>query len=239
MTLQNLLKNPLYAGAYAYGPRAVDPRGSSRGGPARAGGCGRRPSGCVLLPDRLPGLHRLGAVRAQPGAAAREPGAGRDAGRGAAGDGACWPGSSCARGAGTASRCATAGGGPAHLCVQSAAQRLRRGAVSARGWRRPLDQYVSQQVLAALAARGAGVVAGGGPASGARARRAWPGCGSSGGSGRGMKPSGRARQYPPGRAGEPAGGAGAGARVGSEAGGPAASSTPKHQRVRRSARPAS
>ncbi|MDP9373946.1 MAG: recombinase family protein [Chloroflexota bacterium] len=43
MTLQNLLKNPLYAGAYAYGRRQVDPRTARPGRPST----GRR----VIAPD--------------------------------------------------------------------------------------------------------------------------------------------------------------------------------------------
>jgi DNA invertase Pin-like site-specific DNA recombinase len=54
MTLQNLLRNPIYAGAYAYGRRQVDPRHQRPGRPST----GRRmidPSAwLVLLPDRLP-----------------------------------------------------------------------------------------------------------------------------------------------------------------------------------------
>jgi DNA invertase Pin-like site-specific DNA recombinase len=54
MTLQNLLRNPIYAGAYAYGRRQVDPRRQRPGRPSS----GRRvidPEGwVVLLPDRLP-----------------------------------------------------------------------------------------------------------------------------------------------------------------------------------------
>ncbi|MBA2767706.1 MAG: recombinase family protein [Sporichthyaceae bacterium] len=54
MTLQNLLRNPIYAGAYAYGRRQVDPRRQRPGRPSS----GRRvidPEGwLVLLPDRLP-----------------------------------------------------------------------------------------------------------------------------------------------------------------------------------------
>ena len=54
MTLQDLLRNPIYAGAYAYGRRQVDPRRQRPGRPHT----GRRvidPAGwLVLLPDRLP-----------------------------------------------------------------------------------------------------------------------------------------------------------------------------------------
>jgi DNA invertase Pin-like site-specific DNA recombinase len=54
MTLQNLLRNPIYAGAYAYGRRQVDPRRQRPGRPST----GRRvidpEAWVVLLPDRLP-----------------------------------------------------------------------------------------------------------------------------------------------------------------------------------------
>ena len=54
MTLQNLLKNPIYAGAYAYGRRQVDPRTAQPGRP----GTGRRvidpDEWYVLLQDRCP-----------------------------------------------------------------------------------------------------------------------------------------------------------------------------------------
>ena len=54
MTLQDLLRNPIYAGAYAYGRRQVDPRRQRPGRPHT----GRRvidpAEWLVLLPDRLP-----------------------------------------------------------------------------------------------------------------------------------------------------------------------------------------
>lgn len=54
MTLQNLLKNPLYAGAYAYGRRQIDPRTKQPGRPST----GRRvidpDEWYVLLYDRCP-----------------------------------------------------------------------------------------------------------------------------------------------------------------------------------------
>ncbi len=54
MTLQNLLKNPIYAGAYAYGRRQVDPRTKQPGRPST----GRRvitpDEWYVLLQDRSP-----------------------------------------------------------------------------------------------------------------------------------------------------------------------------------------
>ncbi len=54
MTLQNLLKNPIYAGAYAYGRRQVDPRTQQPGRPST----GRRvidpDAWYVLLQDRCP-----------------------------------------------------------------------------------------------------------------------------------------------------------------------------------------
>jgi DNA invertase Pin-like site-specific DNA recombinase len=52
--LQNLLKHPIYAGAYAYGRRQIDPRRKIPGRPA-TGRVVRRAEEClVLLKDRLP-----------------------------------------------------------------------------------------------------------------------------------------------------------------------------------------
>jgi DNA invertase Pin-like site-specific DNA recombinase len=56
MTLQNMLKNPVYAGAYAYGRRRVDPRRKKPGRPGT--GYVTRPTPSeewhVLIKDRLP-----------------------------------------------------------------------------------------------------------------------------------------------------------------------------------------
>jgi hypothetical protein len=56
MTLQNMLKNPVYAGAYAYGRRRVDPRTKKPGRPGT--GYVTRPTPSeewhVLIKDRLP-----------------------------------------------------------------------------------------------------------------------------------------------------------------------------------------
>src|SRR6266851_2923824 len=53
-TLQNLLKHPVYAGAYVYGRRPVDPR-RQRGGRPDTGRTVAAPDNwLVLLPDRLP-----------------------------------------------------------------------------------------------------------------------------------------------------------------------------------------
>lgn len=86
MTLQNLLKNPIYAGAYAYGRRQSDPRRQRRGQPS-TGRVVRQPEEWyVLLHDRYPAyiswdqyeqnLARLQANRARadtPGAIRRGP----------------------------------------------------------------------------------------------------------------------------------------------------------------------
>ena len=53
-TLQNLLHHPIYAGAYRYGHRPIDPRKKQPGRPS-TGKQVRRPEECtVLLRDRLP-----------------------------------------------------------------------------------------------------------------------------------------------------------------------------------------
>jgi DNA invertase Pin-like site-specific DNA recombinase len=75
MPLQNLLKNPIYAGAYAYGRRQVDPRKQQPGRPT-TGRLTRRPQDYqVLLQDHVPAyiswqqyehnLARLAANRAR------------------------------------------------------------------------------------------------------------------------------------------------------------------------------
>lgn len=54
MTLQNILRNPMYAGAYTYGRRAIDPRRKIPGRPA-TGRTVVRPEDCkVFLKDRFP-----------------------------------------------------------------------------------------------------------------------------------------------------------------------------------------
>src|SRR6476661_5074386 len=52
-TLGEMLTNPAYAGAYAYGRRAVDPRRQRPGHPG-SGRVGGEPGGMVLLRDRWP-----------------------------------------------------------------------------------------------------------------------------------------------------------------------------------------
>jgi DNA invertase Pin-like site-specific DNA recombinase len=54
MTLQNLLRNPLYAGAYAYGRRPVDPRRQQPGRPSTGRVVAEPAAWRVLLKDRLP-----------------------------------------------------------------------------------------------------------------------------------------------------------------------------------------
>src|SRR5262245_4421708 len=75
MTLQNLLKNPLYAGAYAYGRRQVEPRHKQPGRPTTGRLTRRRQDYHVLLRDHVPAyiswqqyeqhLGRLAANRAR------------------------------------------------------------------------------------------------------------------------------------------------------------------------------
>ena len=62
MTLQNTLKNPIYAGAYAYGKRRIDPAGKSPDDPYRKdGGASRRVARAHQ--GSSAGLHKLGAMR--------------------------------------------------------------------------------------------------------------------------------------------------------------------------------
>src|SRR5687767_11840325 len=53
-TLQNLLKHPLYAGAYVYGRRPVDPRRQRAGRPDTGRTVAGADDWLVLLKDRLP-----------------------------------------------------------------------------------------------------------------------------------------------------------------------------------------
>src|SRR5262245_6961145 len=54
MTLQNLLKNPIYAGAYAYGRRPVDPRRQTSGHSRTGRTTAVAADWLALLRDRLP-----------------------------------------------------------------------------------------------------------------------------------------------------------------------------------------
>jgi len=54
MTLQNLLKHPLYAGAYVYGRRLVDPRRQRPGRPSTGRVVTPRAEWLAFLPDRCP-----------------------------------------------------------------------------------------------------------------------------------------------------------------------------------------
>ena len=62
MTLQNVLKNPIYAGAYAYGRRQVDARHKQPGRPEyRSGGAGAPGLSCVVARSSAR-VHHVGAV---------------------------------------------------------------------------------------------------------------------------------------------------------------------------------
>jgi DNA invertase Pin-like site-specific DNA recombinase len=75
MTLQNMLKHPLYAGAYAYGRRQVDPRKKQPGRPSTGRVMRPRHAYHALLPEQVPAyitwaqyeqnLARLAANRAR------------------------------------------------------------------------------------------------------------------------------------------------------------------------------
>jgi hypothetical protein len=54
MTLQNLLKHPIYAGAYAYGRRQVDPRRQQAGRPSSGRVVAEPSDWFVLIKDVLP-----------------------------------------------------------------------------------------------------------------------------------------------------------------------------------------
>jgi hypothetical protein len=149
MTLQNLLKNPLYAGAYAYGRRQVDPRRQHPGRPST----GRRVLGpdawAVLLPDRVPAsiaweqyernLARLQANQAR----ADQPGAVRQGSALLAGLVVC---ARC--GARLTVRYGGSGDRPTYVCARQLSDYGGAGCQQLAG---PcLDRFVSHQVLAAL-----------------------------------------------------------------------------------------
>ena len=81
-TLSNLLRNPIYAGAYAYGRRPTDPRRRQPGRPATGRTVAAPEHWEVLLKDRLPAyiswaqyernLHQLAANTAQAGGVVRQ-----------------------------------------------------------------------------------------------------------------------------------------------------------------------
>jgi len=81
-TLSNLLHNPIYAGAYAYGRRPTDPRRRQPGRPASGRTVAAPEDWEVLLKDRLPAyiswaqyernLHQLAANTAQAGGVVRQ-----------------------------------------------------------------------------------------------------------------------------------------------------------------------
>jgi DNA invertase Pin-like site-specific DNA recombinase len=54
MTLQNVLKHPIYAGAYAYGRRRVDPRKKKPGRPSTGRTVAPQEAWHILIKDRLP-----------------------------------------------------------------------------------------------------------------------------------------------------------------------------------------
>src|SRR4051812_16494839 len=67
-TLSEMLRNPIYAGAYTYGRRAIDPRRQVPGRP----GTGRVAAGGADQGSGA-GLHELGQLRAEPGASGSQP----------------------------------------------------------------------------------------------------------------------------------------------------------------------
>jgi len=152
MTVQNRLKNPIYAGAYAYGRRQVDPRRQTPGR-RRTGRATIVPEGWVaLLRDRLPAsltwdqyeqhLAQFHANQARPDAT-----------------GAVRRGPALLAGLVVCARCGARlyvryDGGAGALRPTYVCQRLRSTYADRSGQAiaaRPLERVVSEQVLAALA----------------------------------------------------------------------------------------
>lgn len=150
MTLQNVLKNPLYAGAYAYGRRQIDPRRQQPGRPST----GRHVLGPndwpILLPDRCPAYisweqyeRNLARLRANQ-ARADAMGAVRHGSALLAGLVAC---GRC--GARMTVRYGGSGDRPTYVCSRQLSD--YGGEVCQQLAGPCLDRFVSQQVLAALA----------------------------------------------------------------------------------------
>ena len=87
-TVYNILRHPIYAGAYCYGRSRSDPRRKVPGRPLSGRVRVPRDEWAVLLRRHAPGVHLLGSIRGQPGAAPAEPVLVRDLGSTASGIGA-------------------------------------------------------------------------------------------------------------------------------------------------------
>ena len=79
-TVYNVLRHPIYAGAYCYGRSRSDPRRKVPGRPLSGRVRVPRDEWAVLLHDMLPTYIILGSIRGQPGAAPAEPVLVRDVG---------------------------------------------------------------------------------------------------------------------------------------------------------------
>ena len=150
MTLQNLLKHPLYAGAYAYGRRQVDPRRQQPGRPSTGRVVMAAPEWLAFLPDRCPAYiswdqyeanrARLHANRARAEAM-----------------GAPRPGPALLAGLVVCARCGGRlmvryGGSPGRHTYECSRLRGNYGGPNCQHVAGPcLDAFVGQQVLAALA----------------------------------------------------------------------------------------
>ena len=145
----NLLHHPSYAGAYRFGHRPIDPRRKQPGRPT-TGKLIRRPEEClVLIRDRLAGVHHLGSVPGQPGAARRQPGAaGRPAHR--ARGPRCWP--ACCDAGGVAGGCSCVYSGPKNRpCYNCTRGSADYGDPLCQSLSGPvLDDLVAGQILAAV-----------------------------------------------------------------------------------------
>ena len=120
-TLYEMLRHPVYAGAYVYGRYPCDPTRRAAG--AVEVGPPDGPPGGVGVPAQgpRPGVHHLGAVRGEPAAAGRE----RPGPRGRAA--ASGRGPTLLNGLGAVRPVWPADGGPQRAADSQPAVRLRRG----------------------------------------------------------------------------------------------------------------
>jgi len=149
MTLQHLLKHPLYAGAYAYGRRQADPRRQQPGRPSTGRVVMARPDWLAFLPDQCPAYIAVEQHEANPARLRENPAR-------VASQGAVRPGPSLLAGLVVCARCRTRllvryGGHStqhAYVCQRPASD---YGGPSCQQISGPaLDAYVVEQALAAL-----------------------------------------------------------------------------------------
>ena len=150
-TVRHILRHPMYAGAYVYGFRPIDPRRRKPGQSAERPGQRAGGGGVPGLPEGpVPGVHQLGAVRGEPERGWRPTGRGPSRPARSGTGPPCWPGWCGAGGVGSGCTCGTGGavGGPTYVCstLRSDYGLPLCQSVSAT----EVEAWVAEQVLGAL-----------------------------------------------------------------------------------------